>query len=131
MKKLITLLLVFTFVLVGCGANQNAIKQENITIAQIEEKIEKKETFAFVVASKTCSHCNALKAMLKEYKSDKTIYIFETTTASKEDIQKLLTRFPNIDSTPTTIFFENGVVKDTEVGYDKPSITAKLNSFFK
>lgn len=133
MKKILSVLLVLTFLIVGCSNNNssNYIKQEYITLQQFEEKLNKKETFAFVVASRTCSHCKALKEMLKTYPSDKTIYLFEVQDASKEDISKLQTKYPGLNSTPTTFFFEAGELKDTEVGYSKDSITAKLNKFFK
>lgn len=134
MKKILSVLLVLTFLIVGCSNNNNSsnyIKQEYITLQQFEEKLNKKETFAFVVASRTCSHCKALKEMLKTYPSDKTIYLFEVQDASKEDISKLQTKYPGLNSTPTTFFFESGELKDTEVGYSKDSITAKLNKFFK
>lgn len=133
MKKILSVLLVLTFLIVGCSNNNssNYIKQEYITLQQFEEKLDKKETFAFVVASRTCSHCKALKEMLKTYPSDKTIYLFEVQDASKEDISKLQTKYPSLNSTPTTFFFESGELKDTEVGYSKDSITAKLNKFFK
>ncbi len=131
MKKIITLLLVMAFVLVGCNNAGGKIKQENITVNQIEEKIKNKETFAYVVASKTCVHCNELKDMLKEYNSNKTIYIFETTTATQDDIKKLIAKYPNLNSTPTTFFYANGELKDTVVGYEKETITKKLDEFFK
>lgn len=132
MKKLLILCFAMVFVFVGCSQpSTKYLKQEDITVNKIEEKIKNKESFVFVVASKTCSHCNDLKDMLKTYESDKTIYVFETTTATQDDIKKLISRFPSLNSTPTTFFYKDGELKHTEVGYKKETIIAKLNEFFK
>lgn len=132
MKKLLLVCLTMVLVLVGCAQSSSKyIKQEGIVVNQIEEKIKNKETFVYVVSSKTCSHCNALKKMLETYESDKTIYIFETTTASQADVRKLISRYPDLKSTPTTFFYKNGELQHTEVGYKKENITSKLDEFFK
>ncbi len=132
MKKLLILFFVFIVGIVGC-ANKTAtkiIKQEYITIAQLKEKIEKKDTFMFVVSSRQCSHCNKLTAYLDKYEASGTIYKFEASTATQADIREITTMFPDLNSTPTTIVFENGTKKETIVGFEEAVMKNALTSFF-
>lgn len=132
MKKIFILLFIFLVGVVGCTSKttNKIIKQEYISIAQLKEKIDKKETFMFVVSSRQCSHCNKLTAYLDKYESAGTIYKFEASTATQVDIRELTTMFPELNSTPTTFVFENGAKKDTIVGFEESVMKNALTSFF-
>lgn len=66
-RKLLCLSLTSLFLL-GCSK-----KIEEINVDSIKSKIENKEDFIFLIASKTCGHCKNLK---REYNKSKYDYIF-------------------------------------------------------
>lgn len=135
MKKILTLFAVLTLTLVVSGCvkkTENPVKEVKedpvvySTPAEILDKIEKKETFAFVIGSETCPACqnylaNALKDM--DEKSDVKInYIEVLNIEQKEkefgDIQKLIKDHLDgkFDATPTTYFMKQGKMTDVIVG---------------
>lgn len=135
MKKIITLLLVVTFILVGCTKTKENVKegiqQKYITLDELDKKIEAKDTFVFSVVSKTCSHCIEFKKYLERYKQNDTVYFLEASELTKDDLNRLFKKYPGITGTPTTFFYTEGKQNDTIFGYDEKTMEEKLNSFYK
>lgn len=117
MKKigLLFSILVLTVILTGCGEKYKTYV--DVTYNELEQKLENKETFAFVIGSSTCSACKAYKVtmdkLIKKYQIP--VYYIKTDLLSEEDNNKLSSKF-YFQYTPTTIFIVEGEEKTT---YDR------------
>ena len=81
-----------------------------ITVKELQEKIEKQETFVLVITRTDCSHCEAFKPVVKDVFKEYNIYGYEINTANIADEDKELYTdlVTNVDGTPTTLFFKKG-----------------------
>lgn len=108
-------------------------KLKNISVTELENKIENKETFVLVISQTGCSHCEQylpeLDRTLKEV--NKEAYVLNVTGLDKENTATL-SKYVNFSGTPTTIFFTEGIEKTTLnriVGYaSKTKIIERLKS---
>lgn len=106
---------------------------ESIQVADLEKKINNKDTFILVISQTGCSHCEQylpeLNRTLEEY--DLNAYELNITGLSKED-SNTLAKYVNFSGTPTTIFFTDGEEKTTLnrlIGYNsKTKIVERLKS---
>ena len=102
--------------LIYAGVKINGNKKEldkhlvEINVKELKEKIDNKETFILVVTRTDCSHCEAFKPVLKDVYKEYNITGYEINTANiaKEDESLYTDLVPNIEGTPTTVFFKNG-----------------------
>lgn len=107
MKKfLVIIILVMTFCLTGCS--NGGIK--NISYQELEDMIENKETFMLEIIQTGCSACEdftpRFNTILKE--NNLTAYSINYTNLSDED-RNSFENIIHINSTPTVIFFDEGV----------------------
>ena len=81
-----------------------------ITIKELQEKIEKEDTFILIITQTNCSHCEAFKPVLKDVLKEYDIIGYEINTANIADEDKDLYSelVPNVNGTPTTVFFKKG-----------------------
>ena len=63
MKKILIVLVIFSFMLTGCSENKELI---DISYDELSEKINKKESFVLYVGSSSCSHCADFKPILEK-----------------------------------------------------------------
>lgn len=95
-------------------AKKEESKLINVSVAEVETKINNKETFILVISQTGCSHCEQylpeLDKTLKEV--NKEAYLLNITGLSKEDTTTL-NKYVNFSGTPTTIFFHEGIEKTT------------------
>ena len=123
MKKIALLCICSFLVLTGCASNKAGVVKD-ISVTQVAEMIEKKETFHLIVSLDTCPHCQDLKAMLKENikKHDVTIYRVELKSDAQEklyqDLDVLKKYLSNPSSIPHMYSIEKGKEKDQHEGYD-------------
>ena len=102
--------------LIYAGVKINGDKKEldkhlvEISVKELKEKIDNKDTFILVVTKTDCSHCEAFKPVLKDVYKEYNITGYEINTANiaKEDENLYTDLVPNIEGTPTTVFFKNG-----------------------
>ncbi len=135
MKKLIILLLLL-LPLCGCGkkdnestatyssseeTNQNqsgVIKEDSFSnlkkldYNQVKTKKLYKDTFILVVTQTSCIHCHDFKPVLNSVLESKDIlgYELDVQVLSEKDKKAALEEL-NVDTTPQTLFFVNGVEK--------------------
>jgi len=112
---------IFAIVMVIIGAiimkhRENEMDKHlvELSINELQEKINNKESFILVITQTTCSHCAEYKPTLKKvlYKYDITAYYIEKDLLS--DAEKgQLNEIANVSSTPTTIFIKDGEEKST------------------
>ena len=102
--------------LIYAGVKINGDKKDldkhlvEITVKELQKKIEKEETFILVITQTNCSHCEAFKPVLKDVFKEYDITGYELNTANIADEEKDLYTdlVPNVNGTPTTVFFKKG-----------------------
>lgn len=127
MKKLLIILLL-ALTIAGC-ASPASDDVTYISSVQAKEKVENKESFFLVVGQSTCSGCIAYKPVLKEVLKNKEAEIFyvetDTEAAKSDQDQKNVIEFfeqtlgDRVDTTPTTIYINEGEIEHMEVGVMK------------
>lgn len=133
MKKnilIIALFVVLSFMLSGCGSNDNEYLKD-ISYKELNEKIENKDSFILEVVQTGCSNCTAFtpkfKSVLEDYEI--TAYQMNITNLSESDSKKFLDDY-DVDGTPTILFFvdgkDSGKMKRLEGNQDKSVIISKL-----
>ena len=110
--KVLTLIIGFTFILMGCSTSKNHIKE--ITFEDFKEKINNKDSFVLYVGNEECSHCISYKPVLEKVLEDYDINIYHLNNRALSD--KELSEFKSyvsISGTPTVLFIENGEEETT------------------
>ena len=133
MKKLIYCF-VFSMILVFTGCSKgNLSTYHEISYKEYSEMIENKESFPLVIGSSTCSACSLFKptmeSFIKKYQVD--VRYIDLSKLTEEE-KNMLGSDLNFQSTPTTIFFEDG--KQTSVYYrivGSESLSGVINAYKK
>lgn len=132
MKKII-LCLIMMFSLFGC-AKGKPYQEIPITMDELKEKIENKETFNVMIIRDNCEFCDALHKYIDETKQehyDIVLYTIDSTNfdfkkdeetgllkSNTEEGQYLLSFAPYFLYTPTIYCFEEGEVITTGIGFN-------------
>ena len=130
MKKIFLSVVCCMMFLTGCAASDKGGKIKDITLEQIQEKLEKKDNFVLIVSRESCQHCQDLKEMLnKTIKEHATIlYKYEMDETSMDALvkdatllqQALVEKDASSEySTPHIYYIYEGVVRDSFTGYDE------------
>ena len=118
MKKILIITLIISMLFItGCEKENQESDYSNIKLLNIEslkKKIDDKDSFILIVSKDDCSHCISYLPVAnkvgKEYNI--TFYDISETGLSTEELT-YLRNIANISGTPTTIFIEDGVEKNT------------------
>ena len=114
----IILLAVGLLVYAGIVLNNNRLKEEKyfkeLSISELQEKIDNKESFILVISQTTCSHCAEYKPRIKKVlaKYEITGYYIEKDLLNEEETTQL-NNIANISGTPATIFITDGEEKSS------------------
>lgn len=94
--------------------NKEYSNVQKITVNELVQKINNKESFVLVLSQTGCSHCKQylpeLNRTLKEIQF--TAYELNITDISIEE-QTTLNKLINVSGTPTTVFYRDGVESTT------------------
>lgn len=154
MKRLLLALgLIAVLVVAGCSSESKGDESEENTDpviyvepAKILDKIENKETFAFILGDETCSACqHYLDTTLREMEDDSGVtlefielYGIEDRKKEFDDVTKLIDEHlhQQFEATPTTYFMVDGKLADAVVGtisYDEllPMYEFYINGSFE
>ena len=129
--KIIVLAIAFLVLLTGCETKDNYLK--NISLKELNEKMDNKEEFFFVVTQDGCSHCEEFLPVLKEVLNENKIvgYDFNLTRLSDSDKDSFYEMF-DIEGTPTTIFIKDGkelsIMQRIVGGLDKDKLIQKFKN---
>lgn len=136
MKKLRNVLLLFLLVVLcsSCGSS----KFKSISYSKLNDMLENKETFFFVVVRDGCQHCEnyipKVEEVLKEY--DIVGYKLNYSDLSDEEDAEFFKKY-GISSTPTTVFIKDGkeisILQRIEGNVSKDKLIDKLkkNEYIK
>lgn len=133
MKKVLLCLLV-AFSLMGCQQKE-PYQEVAITMDELKEKIENKETFNVMVIRDNCDYCNALHTYVEDTKDEHPgiiLYTIDSTdfdfkkdeesgllNANTEDGKYLLSLAPYFLYTPTIYCFDQGEIITTGIGFNE------------
>ncbi len=126
MKKIFLLLLISLFVITGC--NGKMTKYEEISYDDYIEMIENKDTFILFVGSNECSHCALYKDKVNQFISEYQvmIYYIDVNKFTPEQLSEFKVQI-NFNSTPTTVFIEEGREKKDKSGNSIYRISGNLD----
>lgn len=134
MKKLFAcfMMVTLTVMLSACSSSYerdtSAGEVIDITVNEMSEKINKKETFAIVFTQTTCSHCIDFKNMLSGYLLDHKVTLYDVVLdeAPQDEQQKNLETirktFPGLKDTPSLYYVKAGEM-DAMFNMGKEGIT--------
>ena len=134
-KKLLFVIIgVLLFLVTGCGEKE----YHEVTIDDLTKMVEAKESFVLVIGSETCSACESFKPTMERIITKYNIRInyINVYPLNEEEKAKLLS-YVYYNSTPTTVYFEDGKVTETHnrltgaVTYDKVVESLKKNGYIK
>lgn len=130
------LLLGICFFFAGCSSKASTpFEEEEITLSELEEKMDNKETFILLVERDSCPFCEALNLYIDQTKDqygDVHLYKLNTTNyelyrenegdltlvSTSSEGQAFLSRFPYFLYTPVIYKIQKGQPIDAGVGYD-------------
>ena len=110
MKKFFLIfLMVMCVFFTGCGKKKLTTYHE-INYDDYKKMIENKESFPLVIGSSICSHCAMFKPTMELFisKNQVDVKYIDLSKLSEDDSNKLSSVI-NFKSTPTTVFFKDGL----------------------
>lgn len=109
MKKLVTILLISFLFVCGCGKKLTGYTE--ISYLQLESMKEEGKSFPLVIGSSTCSACESYKVTMRTFieKYQVEVYFVDLDKFTTEEKSNLHLE-TNYQSTPTTVFYENGKI---------------------
>lgn len=124
--KFILLFILSIFIFTGCGSSNF----KSISYNELKDKLKDNETFFFVVVKDGCRYCESYEPIVEEVlkENDITAYKLNLSELSEDDFNTFSNEF-KVDSTPTTIFSEEGkisLMKRIEGSISKEKLTEKL-----
>lgn len=107
MKKLTLALLISIAFICGCTKNLNSYTE--VSYEELQNMKQETKTFPLVIGSSTCSACESYKitmrSFIEKYQTEVYFIDLDKLTDDEETALRLET---NYDSTPTTLFYEEG-----------------------
>jgi len=109
MKRILTLLfsVVLMMVMVGCSSKLSTYQE--VSLDDLYQKLEKKDSFILTIGSADCSHCASfqpkMETVIKIHQV--TVFYIDTSKLDKTEYRKLIQKL-NFTGTPTTMFFKDG-----------------------
>ena len=87
---------------------------KSISISELKEKIDNKDSFILVITQDGCSHCQNYAPIIREISEEYNIKIYDLnlTNLTKDEKDELI-NIANVNGTPTTLFFKNGEEEST------------------
>ena len=151
MKKLVKILVPFlvvsSAVLSGCKKKEvedtriqldfgdvHTFETTEITIEKLNELVQAKENFLFVVSTNTCGCWNEFRPNLERYIVDNKLICYRVTYDQIKDVASAYELYLLSSSTTTFAIFENGKVKttlcsseDSKIMYDEKKFAQYMN----
>lgn len=113
--------------------DETAGSVENITVEEMQKKVDAKETFAIVFTQSWCGHCKDFIKMLGDYLPSHNVTVYDVVLDEdpiKEQTVKLdmiRKTFPEMDATPSVYYVVDGVKQDELMpGDDGKGITESM-----
>ena len=134
MKKFLSVLFVSFLVLCsGCSKQENPFQVQEISVDEIQEKMNAKESFLFVVIRENCPYCEKLEEYIEKTKKEHpgyTLYQLDCTNfelykeengslqAKSEQGKAFIEMAPSFQYTPSFYAVQKGEIQSSAVGYE-------------
>ena len=125
--------------LTGCSSKYERDDEpgrvENITVAKMQEMVDKKESFAIVFTQTTCSHCIEFKKMLDGYLLDHNVVLYDVVldeapaSQRKSDLNTIRKTFPGMNETPSLFYVKEGKLENLLENGDDGLTEEKFDSW--
>lgn len=128
MKKILLSFVCCLFLLSGCSSE----KVKEITIPELIEKIDNKDTFVLIVSRNSCTHCQKLEEELDKTTKDHNTIIYNVKLDETSydtlvsDVKKLEKYVSEPGTTPHVYYMKDGKEVDSFEGFDE----AQPNQFW-
>lgn len=133
MKKFTWICVILSALLIsGCSStyerDDNPGKVEKITVAEMQKKIDDKDTFAVVFTQTSCVHCQKFMAMLDTYLLNHNVTLYDVVLDQdpnkdwEGNLEIIRTTFPGMDETPSLFYVKDGV-KDNQLENGEEGLT--------
>lgn len=87
-----------------------------LSVEELEEKVNNKETFILVVTQTTCGHCISYKPTLESVLEETSQIAYEIDIQPlSQEVRQRVYKIAKVSGTPTTVFIFNGVEQDTSL----------------
>lgn len=117
--KKVLLCLSFIFILCSCADSDSYERSRekgkvvNITLSEMKEKMESKDTFAIAFVTTYCTYCQQFHAIFDEYIKDHEVVLYQVildyeTTTEDENLAQIHPYFPEFYTTPGIFYVVNG-----------------------
>ncbi len=135
-KKILLIIVALLFCVTGCGTDNKETTYHEVTIDQLNQKIANKENFILMIGSSTCSACATYKVSLDAVIAKYNVYVNYINVEDLKDEEKAkLLAAVYYNSTPTTVYFTDGIASDTHnriigaASYDDIVADFKFNGY--
>ena len=118
-KKIWIILGIVLILVGGCFLTYKLLNKkysniQSITVSELEQKINNKDSFVLVLSQTGCSHCKQYLPELNRTLKDIQFMAYELNiTNISEEEQNTLNKIVNFSGTPTTVFYRDGVESTT------------------
>lgn len=140
MKRMMCIFTCLCLLLVsGCSSgyerDERAGKVEKITVEQMQEKIENKDTFVLVFTQSWCEHCKLFKEMLDEYLPTHNVIVYDVVLdedpieSQEEKLAIIRETFPKMNATPELYYVKDGVKEEQLIADDDGITETKFDSW--
>lgn len=127
MKKIMCIIAcIMTLTLAGCSSSyerdENPGQVEVLTVKEMQEKIDNKESFAIIFTQTTCTHCVAFHKMLDSYILYHNITLYEVVldeapaSERKDNLAQIRKTFKGLEDTPSLYYVNEGKEEDSIIG---------------
>ena len=144
MKKWITVMgLVMTLLISGCSSPKTPFEIKDITVQKMKEKMDKQESFLFVVVRENCPYCEQLEEYIEKSKQEHPELVIYRLDATDFELYKendeatqlhakaqqgieFLDLAPFFFYTPTFYAVEDGVIRSSAVGFEPDTLVVNV-----
>lgn len=111
-KRIFIMITALLLLLTGCGEKKEVYHE--ITLDELTSKIEAKDDFILVLGSSSCSACATYKITMEKVVQNYDVEVFYLDGGDLEnEARAKLLNIVYYNSTPTTVYFNDGVASDT------------------
>lgn len=121
LKKILLCIVLCVFI-TGCADKEynrssKSGKVIDITLSQMETKLENGDTFAIAFVTSYCNYCMQFHSIFNEYIKNHEVTLYQVildneATSEEENLAIILNYFPEFYSTPGIFYVEDGKEKD-------------------
>lgn len=111
-KRIFIVIAALLLLLTGCGDKKKTYHE--ITLDELNSKIEAKDDFVLVLGASTCSACASYKVTMEKVINEYDLEVFYLDGGDlKTEEKAALLKIVYYTSTPTTVYFTDGIASDT------------------